>query len=591
MPLFIKPVHLWFNMNMTDNLAIAATQETISGKSSGWRTLLFFMIAWFVLNCLQAFFLGVDGDEAYYWMLSRDMDWGYFDHPPFVAALINLGESIGHGTLFTRLGTILVSTLTLGVMFAALPDRLQNVRNYLLVFSATLVLHVYGFITTPDAPLLFFSSVFFYGYKKYLQKETFATIIIMALAITGMFYSKYHGILPVGFVVLSNLKLLRKPGFWLMVAIVTALFIPHLLWQAGHDWATVKFHLIERGTKRYKIEYTTNYLLGQLLVWGPFISLVFYWNLRKVKKADKLVRAHLFNFLGVLIFFFLSSFKNNVQPHWTLVAATSYIVLFLWLIENGTEKFKRIFLKVAYANIVLIIIARILFLIPGSPFEKIRNYRAFFHAETWAHTIQQKAQGKPVIFTDSYMMPSLYLYYNPGEKTFGYSTLTYRKNHYNINEMDDAINDKSIWYYKEGEPVDSAIQIETTFKNGSLVPVDPFVSVGHLKIRALDFPKEIKAHSAFTVPLELSNTGPININNKNNLSIAYSYSPLSYVVNEGKEKIPLTLPQLPPGFKDTISFTLTAPAETGKNRVLFSIKNGILAGNFASDYYSFKVIP
>ena len=568
-----------------------ANRSAGAARPEDRRLLWFFMIAWFVINCFQAAFLGVDGDEAYYWVLSRNIDWGYFDHPPFVTLLINLGESVGHGPFFMRLGTILVSTLTVGMIYLALPDGLKNIRTYLLVFSATLVLHVYGFITTPDAPLLFFSALFFYGYKKYLQQESIANILIMALVVTGMLYSKYHGVLPVGFVVLSNLKLLRKPGFWLMVAIVATLFIPHLLWQNNHDWATVKFHLIERGTKKYKVEFTTNYILGQLLVWGPVISLLFYWYIRKIRPVDKLVRAHLFNFAGVLLFFFLSSFKNNVQPHWTLVAAPSYIVLFLWLLQYGNNKFRRLFLRLCYTNIAIIIIARILFLLPDSPFSAIGNYKPFFHAKEWAQTIHEKAEGRPVLFTNSYIMPSLYLFYNPGEKTFGYNTRTYRKNHYNINRMDDALNGQNIFYYREGELVDTAIKIETKYKSGNLVPIEPFVSVSDLKIRALNLPKEIKAGSGVEVLLELTNTGRSAILNRNILSIEYSYSPLSYVVNEGKESMPLLQKEIPPGFKDTLAFTITAPAETGKNRVLFSIRNGILPGNFASGYYPLKVVP
>lgn len=188
------------------------------------KLLLWFMLGWFIINCLQASFLGLDGDEAYYWMLSRQPSWGYFDHPPLAPLLINIGESIGHGPLFTRLSTIILSTLTIPFVYAALPNSLKSIRWFLLLYAGAVVLSVYGFITTPDAPLLFFSAVFFYGYKRFLKQDNFLNTLIMTVAITGMFYSKYHGILPVAFVVLSNPRLLLNKFFWLMVIMVTLLF-------------------------------------------------------------------------------------------------------------------------------------------------------------------------------------------------------------------------------------------------------------------------------------------------------------------------------------------------------------------------------
>ncbi len=43
-------------------------------------------------NTLQAIFTELIYDEAYYWYFSKQLDWGYFDHPPMVAAMIALGN-------------------------------------------------------------------------------------------------------------------------------------------------------------------------------------------------------------------------------------------------------------------------------------------------------------------------------------------------------------------------------------------------------------------------------------------------------------------------------------------------------------------
>lgn len=553
------------------------------------KVLLLFMLGWFIINAMQAAFLGVDGDEAYYWVLSRNIDWGYFDHPPVVALLIRLGESFAHGFLFTRLGTIIVTTLTIGIIYKALPDNIKNIKYYLWLFAATLLFNVYSFITTPDAPLLFFSALFFLAYKKYLAKDSLPNALWMALAVTGMFYSKYHGLLPVIFVVLSNIKLLTRKSFWLMVLLVVILFLPHLYWQYTHDWATVRFHLLERGIKIYKLKYTTNYLLGQILVWGPVISILFFINLYKIKITDKYLKAHLYNFTGVLILFLFSSFKNNVQPHWTLVAGSSYIVLFMQLLHNRSSNFRKNFIRLSYVNVIIIIAARLLFLIPNSPFTKIKNYKPLFHAQAWADSIYGKAAGSPVIFSNSYIMPSLYSYYHPDAKTFGYNTKKYRKNQYSINNQDRILDGKKIDWFKETDSCEHEHSIRSSYKNGCLIGIDSFSAISNLKITALNLPTHLKAARTYSIKIKIENTGAYTIINRNNLQIEYSYSPLSYKVYDGKEKYIFLTKIIPPGYTTMAYIQITAPAIAGKNRILFSFKNGILEGNFASTYYSVTV--
>jgi 4-amino-4-deoxy-L-arabinose transferase-like glycosyltransferase len=132
---------------------------------------------------LQACLIGMDGDEAYYWVYSRHLQWGYFDHPPMVALSIKLGELFGHGWLYTRIGAILFSAATIYFGFKALPERVQNVKPYILVFASVLIFHIYSFVTTPDSPLLFFTALFFYAYKRYLEKENIGSVLFLTLSI------------------------------------------------------------------------------------------------------------------------------------------------------------------------------------------------------------------------------------------------------------------------------------------------------------------------------------------------------------------------------------------------------------------------
>jgi hypothetical protein len=56
--------------------------------------LFLLLLIWLAINLLQSAFTELAHDEAYYWMYSRNLAWGYFDHPPFIAILIKLGYAL-----------------------------------------------------------------------------------------------------------------------------------------------------------------------------------------------------------------------------------------------------------------------------------------------------------------------------------------------------------------------------------------------------------------------------------------------------------------------------------------------------------------
>src|SRR5258708_39903022 len=60
------------------------------------------------LRLVAAAFTPITFDEAYYWMWSKSLAGGYYDHPPMVALLIRLGTMIAGDT---ELGVRLVSIL------------------------------------------------------------------------------------------------------------------------------------------------------------------------------------------------------------------------------------------------------------------------------------------------------------------------------------------------------------------------------------------------------------------------------------------------------------------------------------------------
>src|ERR1700738_3154777 len=101
-------------------------------------------------------------DEAYYWMWSKHLAPGYYDHPPMVALVIRLGTLIAGDTeLGVRLASILLALPMSWAVFRAASILFGGVRvaaTATILLNVTLMAAVGTLIVTPDAPLLVASS-------------------------------------------------------------------------------------------------------------------------------------------------------------------------------------------------------------------------------------------------------------------------------------------------------------------------------------------------------------------------------------------------------------------------------------------------
>src|ERR1700739_3897281 len=117
------------------------------------KLIWYFLILWTILNAVQAYTLEIHADEAYYWLYSKFLDWGYFDHPPMVAIFIRIGDSIIHSEFGVRMMTVLSSTLSLYILWLIVKKYAVDAKWFILIVSGVFIFHQYGFTTTPDAPL------------------------------------------------------------------------------------------------------------------------------------------------------------------------------------------------------------------------------------------------------------------------------------------------------------------------------------------------------------------------------------------------------------------------------------------------------
>jgi hypothetical protein len=396
----------------------------------------------FFINLIQSYFTELIFDEAYYWYYAQNMSWGYFDHPPMVALLIKVSSFFFEGELGVRFMSCVLSAGTLLCLWFLVdhPKKKDYVLHFfVLIFSMTL-LNAYGFLTLPDTPLLFFTALFLYVYKKFLNSPTVILSLFLGVVMAALMYSKYHAVLVILFVALSNYRLVFNKYAWLAVIVSLICYAPHLLWLYENDFVSIKYHLFERPNRAYDFEdYTFGFFVNLIALFGLTFPWI-YQALFKTRPSDLFTKALVYLTYGVLLFFFISSFNRRVQTQWIIIVCIPLVPLvFNYMLDHGTSR--KWILYAGLTNIIVLFFLRI-----GLIYEPLFPIVYETHGnKKWVHELASQAGKTPVVFENSYRNAPMYAFYS-GNTSYSLNNIRYRRNQYSIDSSEFEVQGKKIVY-------------------------------------------------------------------------------------------------------------------------------------------------
>ncbi|MDO5655292.1 MAG: glycosyltransferase family 39 protein [Flavobacteriaceae bacterium] len=475
------------------------------------KNLLLGAVIYITVNLLQSFLMPLINDEAYYWVWAQNLDWGYFDHPPMVALWIKAGFALFQNELGVRLISVLAGAA--GYYLLGQMLEIQNDKQYWLynaLFFSMILFQAFGFVTTPDAPLLFFGILYFIVLKKFLEKSNFQNAILLGLVMALLLYSKYHGILLIIFSLLPlTLKLIRNKFFWLAVFFGILCYSPHLWWQFDNNFVSAEYHLVRRNVfNRFKISNTTDYLLSVIWASSPLLFWFHGKALFKTKYKTDFQKALIGGFLGIIAFFILITFKRYIQGQWSLLAFIPLIIITFEFFKNKLKDIKKI-QTLGWITLVLIIVARIYFIIQDVP------YKTQYHG--WKDFMQRAGEvtSGTAVF-EKYQYTSLFNFYNyPNKTAENYISIENRKSQYEIWNSEAKLNAKNITYFSHWLDVSDSLTVDSRdqevfkYKNIShfLTPVNLQIHVKDsiIKQNNFQFTAEIRNSGDFTVECTRAN--------------------------------------------------------------------------------------
>ncbi|MDD2611374.1 MAG: glycosyltransferase family 39 protein [Bacteroidales bacterium] len=469
--------------------------EELSAKN----TFFLILAAWFVVNLLQAVFTGMSNDESYYALWGQHLAWGYFDHPPMVAVFNFLSALLFCGNLGVRFLTVLAQVGTLWLVWKMIDEKEADNRKVCTFFiiSASLVMFAaLGFVTTPDAPLLFFTAFFLLSYKLFLKNENARNTLLLCLSMAGMVYSKYQACLVIGFIVLSNVRLLAKPKFWLAGIGALLLLSPHFYWQYSNHFPSFQYHLVDRSSQ-FQLKFFLEFIPNQLAVFNPFTLGLVIYVLFKFRSKDVFERGLYVLIIGFLSFFWVMAYRGHVEPHWT-VACSIPMIIILYNRSKEHEFVRKYIARYVLGSVVLILLIRVALVCPPLAgkvgFDEKKKFKA----------IESVAGKLPVVFTGSFQKPSMYTFFS-GHPSTTISSIYNRRTQFDVWQTENAFEGKPVFVCAKVEGLSQSYQVGGQTFEGFFT--DRFHSAMRLKVKA-EMPAESVIHRGDTIHTSFSVHNP-----------------------------------------------------------------------------------
>jgi 4-amino-4-deoxy-L-arabinose transferase-like glycosyltransferase len=311
------------------NLASLDLQAASPNEARLVRNTALAILALVALRLAAAAWTPLTFDEAYYWMWSKHLAGGYYDHPPGVALVIRLGTMIAGDTeLGVRLVSILLAlpmswavyrtaSILFGVRLAATAAILLNV---------TLMAAVGTLIVTPDSPLLVAASFVLFFLAKVLETGRGAWWLAVGAAVGAALLSKYTSLFfgPAILIWLVAVPKLRRwlisPWPYLGGLVSLLIFSPVILWNADHQWVSFIKQIGRARIEDFRPAFIGELIPTQVAFATPLVFILGAMGLYALlaRKAGAPAARALISatFWTIVVYFIWHSLHARVEANW-----------------------------------------------------------------------------------------------------------------------------------------------------------------------------------------------------------------------------------------------------------------------------------
>lgn len=317
-----------------------------------------FVVTLVLIRLVCAAAIPLTYDEAYYWMWSKHLAGGYYDHPPMVAFIIRLGTMLaGDSGLGVRLVSVLSGLVASWAVWRSATILFEDRRlaaTATLYFNLTLMVAAGTIIVTPDAPLLAASSFVLFFLVKLSKSENGTWWLAVGIAVGIAWLSKYTAFF-FGFSIVAIFLLDVRMRRWLWTPwpyiggiIALGVFTPVVIWNVQHDWASFAKQFGRVIVEHWTLKFIGEYLIGQfglatpcIFVLGVMALVEFGVRRDPSREARVIISAFIW---PLFLYFAWHSLHTRVQGNWTASVFPAFAIAAAVSAEsiNWTPRWERL---------------------------------------------------------------------------------------------------------------------------------------------------------------------------------------------------------------------------------------------------------
>jgi Dolichyl-phosphate-mannose-protein mannosyltransferase len=245
----LAPQELHLESSPLDSAIIEGIAESRPRAFSIAALVATFSAAAFAVHLLTANRYGYFRDELYYAACGQHLAWGYVDHAPLIAAVVwfarrLLGDSLPALRLFPALSAAVKVLLTAWMVRELGGRRFAQLLAAVVIFFCPIYLTMDSFLSMNSFEPLFWMGCVAVAMR--IVNGGSPRLWLLFGAVAGVGILNKHSTLFFGLafflslVITSGARNLRNRWIWLGALIAFVCFLPNLIWEIRHHFATIE---------------------------------------------------------------------------------------------------------------------------------------------------------------------------------------------------------------------------------------------------------------------------------------------------------------------------------------------------------------
>jgi len=297
-------------------------------------------------------------DEAQYLAWSRELNFGYFSKPPFIAWILGLNLLIVDDIANINLRNLQPLAFAISAIFVCLSSLEITKKKSVAVWTGFLffilpVSSFYSQFATTDAWLLLFWSISLFCLIKGINTDALKWWLLCGVFVGCGLLTKYSMVffLISAFIYLLSQKKLISKKPWISFLLSIFIFSPNIIWNIQQKFPTVIHHAEMTNIDNrllLSFEPVIEFFVGQFVIFGPLLFLLFllisfgrFFSYFYLKSKNSILEMLFIFSWTILLFVLCLSFFGETEINWAAPASISICLLITTVVDQEQTKLSK----------------------------------------------------------------------------------------------------------------------------------------------------------------------------------------------------------------------------------------------------------